>query len=114
MKSTELKKMIKEAVKEAIQDELKEILLEAVRTPRGSNFSVVQESSTPPTTQPSNPSTFTSGETKTAYQSILSDMSAGLTTNNMPKPFTPGGDSVNGALPEGEVNMAQIAGFLGK
>ena len=34
MKSTELKKMIKEAVKEAIQEELKDILLEAVRSPK--------------------------------------------------------------------------------
>ena len=34
MKSSELKKLIKEAVKEAIQEELKEILLEAVKTPK--------------------------------------------------------------------------------
>ena len=114
MKSTELKKMIKEAVKEAIQDELKDILLEAIRTPRGSNFNVVQESTTPPTIQQTPTSTFTAGETKSAYQNILNDMSAGLTTSNLNKPFTPGGDSINGDLGSGEVNMSQIAGFLGK
>ena len=46
MKSTELKKMIKDAVKEAIQEELKDILLEAVRAPKGS-VAVVQESIKP-------------------------------------------------------------------
>ena len=34
MKSSELKKLIKESVKEAIQEELKDILLEAVKTPK--------------------------------------------------------------------------------
>ena len=34
MKQSALKKMIKEAVKEAIQEELKDILLEAVRSPK--------------------------------------------------------------------------------
>ena len=34
MKSTELKKLIKNAVKEAIQEELKDILLEAVKAPK--------------------------------------------------------------------------------
>ena len=43
MKSTELKKMIKEAVKEAIKEEIKDILLEAVRTPKGSTVAVMQE-----------------------------------------------------------------------
>jgi len=32
MKSSELKKLIKESVREAIQEELKDILLEAVKT----------------------------------------------------------------------------------
>jgi hypothetical protein len=45
MKSTELKKMIKEAVKEAIQEELKDILLEAVRSPK----TVVSENVSMPT-----------------------------------------------------------------
>ncbi len=34
MKTDGLKKLIKEAVREAIQEELKDILLEAVRTPK--------------------------------------------------------------------------------
>jgi hypothetical protein len=34
MKSTDFKKIIKEAVREAIQEELKDILLEAVKAPK--------------------------------------------------------------------------------
>jgi hypothetical protein len=43
MKSTDFKKLIKEAVKEAIQEELKDILLEAVKSPK----QIVRESYTP-------------------------------------------------------------------
>ena len=50
MKPSEFKKIIKEAVKEAIQEELKDILLEAVKTPK----TVVRESYSP-TTQPNQP-----------------------------------------------------------
>ncbi len=46
MKSTDFKKLIKEAVKEAIQEELKDILLEAVKSPK----QIVRESYTPPST----------------------------------------------------------------
>ena len=34
MKLTEIRKIIREEVREAIQDELKDILLEAVRSPK--------------------------------------------------------------------------------
>ena len=47
MKSTELKKMIKEAVREAIQEELKEVLLEAIKAPKQSMPSPVVESKQP-------------------------------------------------------------------
>jgi hypothetical protein len=43
MKTTDFKKLIKEAVKEAIQEELKDILLEAVKSPK----QIVRESYTP-------------------------------------------------------------------
>jgi len=108
MKSTELKKMIKDAVKEAIQEELKEILLEAVRAPKGS-VAVVQES-----VQPQTPS-MTAEQKRTAYQNILGNMGNSFNTSNVPQRFNPsGGDSVNGSLPPGEVDMSQIAGLMGK
>jgi hypothetical protein len=40
MKSSEFKKIIKEAVKEAIQEELREIILEAVKAPKGTPIGV--------------------------------------------------------------------------
>ena len=111
MKSTELKNMIKEAVREAIQEELKEILLEAVRTPKGSNFNVVQESISPTSTPQSQP--MTAEQQRLAYQNILGEMGNPLTSNNIPQKFNPAGaDSINGSLPPGEVDMSQIAGFL--
>jgi hypothetical protein len=48
MKIEGLKKLIKEAVREAIQEELKDILLEAVKSPK----TVVQEAYVPTPTQP--------------------------------------------------------------
>ena len=53
MKSTDFKKIIKEAVREVIQEELKEILLEAVRAPKTQvvkeSFNPIERSSKPST-----------------------------------------------------------------
>ena len=38
MKLSELKKTVKDAVKEAIQEEMKDILMEAVRSPRATVY----------------------------------------------------------------------------
>lgn len=117
MKSTELKKLIKEAVQEAIQEELKDILLEAVRAPKTTPVAIVQESVTPTTptngvpTQPS----MTAEQKRSAYQNILGEMGGAMTTNNVPQRFNPAGvDPVNGSLPAGEVDMSQIANLMGK
>jgi len=114
MKSSELKKLIKESVKEAIQEELKEILLEAVKTPK-----VTTVTSTPPTPvvehqAPQQP-VMSAQEKRAAYQNILGDMSSNFTTAQVQPKFQPqGGDSINGQLPPGEVDMSQIAGLMGK
>jgi len=111
MKSTELKNMIKGAVKEAIQEELKDILLEAVKSPKASTVAVVQESVTP-TPQPQQR---TAADQRAAYQNILGEMGGTMTTNNVPQKFNPaGGDSINGSLPPGEVDMGMIAGLMNK
>ena len=114
MKSSELKNMIKEAVKEAIQEELKDILLEAVKAPKASTVAVVQESVSQPQSQ--SPQTQMSAEQKrAAYQNILGEMGSTMTTNNVTQRFNPaGGDSINGSLPPGEVDMSQIANLMGK
>ncbi len=122
MKSTELKNLIKGAVKEAIQEELKEILLEAVKAPKvgvTAAPSQVMESTmmgvpTPNVAQPTN-QTLSAQEKRDAYKNILGEMGGAMTTNNIPQKFNPsGGDSINGSLPPGEVDMSQIAGLMGK
>jgi hypothetical protein len=114
MKSTELKNMIKEAVREAIQEELKDILLEAVKAPKASTVAVVQESVAPLPIQPQQPQ-MNAEQKREAYQNILGEMGNTMTTNNVPQRFNPaGGDSINGSLPAGEVDMSQIANLMGK
>lgn len=116
MKSTELKKMIKDAVKEAIQEELKDILLEAVRAPKGS-VAVVQESikPEPPTigvpTQPS----MTADQKRSLYEQALGETTMNFNSSNV-QSFRPqaGYDAANGTLPSGEVDMSMIAGLMNK
>jgi len=109
MKATELKKFIKAAVKEAIQEELKDILLEAVRTPK---TQIVKEHSTPQVNISSNPTEITIDK-RQAYMDVLGETALSFTSKDVAK-FSPQGvDPVNGSLPSGEVGMDQIMGLLG-
>jgi len=116
MKSTELKKMIKDAVKEAIQEELKDILLEAVRASKGS-VAVVQESINPRPpysgvpTQPS----MTADQKRALYEQALGETTMNFNSSNV-QTFRPqaGYDAANGTLPSGEVDMSQIMGLMTK
>ena len=114
MKSSELKKLIKESVKEAIQEELKEILLEAVKTPTV----ISQPSITPPVVEQQTPQqpVMSASDKRNAYQNILGDTAKSFTTANVPQSFTPqaGYDVSNGTLPAGEVDMGMIAGLMNK
>ena len=110
MKSTQLKKLIKEAVKEAIQEELKEILLEAVKAPK----TIVNESTIPPVNI-SNKSTGPSIDVKTKYSSImdaLEDTKMSFTTQDVAPLSTVGADPINGSLPNGSVSLDQIGQLL--
>lgn len=112
MKSTELKKMIKEAVKEAIHEELKEILLEAVRSPKGSSVAVMQEATTP--TQPQ-PQPMGAAERKSLYEQALGETTLSFNSQQAPSfQPQPGYDSTNGTLPQGSVGMDQIMGLINK
>jgi hypothetical protein len=115
MKPSEFKKMIKEAVKEAIQEELREIILEAVKTPK----TVVNESLRDTYAQPhiEKPRQLTSEERRNMFSSILGEMQNGGIANtayagtvNMNGPV----DTVNGALPEGQVGLDQIMAMMSK
>jgi hypothetical protein len=113
MKSTEFKKIIKEAVKEAIQEEIKDILLEAVRAPRISPVAVMQESFQPTSpTLNSNPQ-MDAAQRKNMYEQALNSTSLSLNSSNA-QTFRPqpGFDSSNGSLPGGEVGMDQIMSLM--
>ena len=115
MNTDTLKKIIKSAVKEAIQEELRDILLEAVKAPKAT---VVTESYVPQNTyaQPhvSQPKQLTAAERKSMFSGIIEEMQHGgvATTKNVP--FKPQGpvDSINGKLPDGEVDLSQIMGLM--
>jgi len=106
MKSTDFKKIIKQAVKEAIQEELKDILLEAVRSPK----QVVREAYNPPprTAETSLPTV----DRRQSYMDILGETALSFTSQDAQK-FNPVGvDPVNGSLPSGDVGMDQIMNLM--
>lgn len=114
MKLTELKKVLKETVREVIQEELKDILLEAVKTPKVVTQTPVMESYNPsiPTPSPTTP-VMSSQEKRNAYKNILGETAASFNTNNAQtfRP-NPGMDMANGALPDGNVGMDQIMNLM--
>ena len=114
MKLTELKKVLKETVREVIQEELKDILLEAIKTPKVVTQTPVMESLTtsPPIPSPTTP-VMSSQEKRDAYKNILGETAAGFNTNNAQtfRP-NPGMDVANGTLPDGNVGMDQIMNLM--
>jgi small-conductance mechanosensitive channel len=110
MKTDGLKKLIKEAVREAIQEELKDILLEAVRTPK----QVVRESFSPTTVAVPSPSfTQPTMDTRKAYADVMNETMMSFTSQDAQIPFRPQvSDPVNGNLGAGEVGMDQIMSLL--
>ena len=119
MKLTELKSTVKTAVREAIQEELKDILLEAVKTPK----QVVQEyrPSAPvaavPTQQPL--PTKDKMAMRENIQNVLGNMMPGAngtlnaTSANVPLQVTSGDTtSPNGQLPAGNVSPEQIMNLM--
>jgi hypothetical protein len=127
MKLSQLKTIVKDAVKEAIQEEMKDILMEAVRSPKQT---VYENRMGTPTTNvaaptPMNPVMQSSlPETDKAtlrenMMNVLDGMRPGANgtlsanTNNMPLKVASGDTtSPNGSLPEGNVSMDQIMGLM--
>ena len=111
MKTTDFKKLIKEAVREAIQEELKDILLEAVKSPK----QVIRESFSPTVpVQPTVNPTFTQPtmDFRSKYAEALGETALSFTSNDVQPSFRPQGDPVNGNLGTGELGMDQIMGLL--
>jgi len=128
MKLSQLKTIVKEAVKEAIQEEMKDILMEAVRSPKQT---VYENRMGTPTTDvaapiPMNPVAQTPMSTdnrmamRENIQNVLGGMMPGANgtmqanTNSMPLQMNGNMDttSPNGSLPQGEVGMSQIMGLM--
>jgi hypothetical protein len=117
MKIEGLKKLIKEAVREAIQEELKDILLEAVKSPK----TVVQETYIPvpnstANTQPSH--TTVNHDLKRNLRNMIGgEFDATITANSShvqptytPPPVNTAGEG--SSLPGGEVSLDQIMGIM--
>ena len=130
MKLSQLKTIVKEAVKEAIQEEMKDILLEAVRSPKQT---VYENRMGTPTTNvaapsPMNPIMQTSlpeNDRVKLKENMMGVLNGMLPSNNgtinanssdIPMQVTPGMDTMSqkGGLPEGNVSMDQIMGLMKK
>ena len=121
MKTDMLKKLIKEAVREAIQEEIKDILLEAVRSPK----TVVSETYTgtnPFLNQPviATPSTSTNinPDIKRNLRAMIGsefDTTISANSSHAQSAYTPPPVSTVGegsSLPGGEVSLDQIMGLM--
>ena len=123
MKVSQLKTIVKDAVKEAIQEEMKDILLEAVRSPKQVVSEYKPTTSNVGTPSPTNPvATKTKEEIRESYMSVLGGMMPGkngtisANTNSIPLQMNGPVDttSPNGKLPDGDVPMDMIMGFVKK
>lgn len=122
MKLSQLKSIVKDAVKEAIQEEMKDILLEAVRSPKQVVSEYKPTIANVDTPSPTNPvATKTREEIRESYMNVLGGMMPGkngtitANTNSMPLQVTSTDtSSPNGKLPEGDVPMDMIMGFVKK
>jgi hypothetical protein len=124
MKTAELKNLIKEAVKEAIQEELKDILLEAVRSPK----TPIQEAyQMHPVNVNANTvqSEKSYAEKKAIYADMLNEMKTmsftsadargmGVDTNTLQ--VAPGMNTMadGSKLPDGNVGLDMIMGLMNK
>jgi hypothetical protein len=117
MKLDILRKIIREEVKGAIQEELKDLLLEAIRSPK----QVVETQNYNPS--PLNPvntstSTLSKEQLRENYRNILGETAASFNTSQVGKPLQLNGSmdtaSPNGRLPDGEVPMDMIMGLMNR
>lgn len=116
MKLTQLKSIVKSAVKEAIQEEMKDILLEAIKTPRNSTSAPIMEKAIEAKPLPESDKL----KLRENMMSVLDSMRPGANgtisanTSNVPLQVNSFGDtaSPNSKLPEGNVSMDQIMGLM--
>lgn len=120
MKSETFKKLIKEAVREVFQEEMKDILLEAVKSPKPTileNDTITGGYGIPNTlTTNSGPvKQKTRQELRESYRNILGETAASFNSSHA-QPFQVHGniDPVNGEIPAGELSLDQISNIMKK
>ena len=111
MKTDFLKSLIKEAVREAIQEELKDIILEAVKSPK----TIVSETVRPQITSHPNLSSNTQRDLRSMIGSEFNATFAANSSHAQPS-FNPS-PAINtvgegSALPGGDVSLDQIMGLM--
>ena len=123
MKPSEFKTLIKEAVREAFQEELKEILLEAVKAPKGvavgnGGYGTVTESKgTYAQPHIEQPKQLSPSERRNMFAGMIEEMqNGGIANTTYQGTINPSGpvDTINGALPEGQVGLDQIMALMNK
>ena len=104
-----LKKLIKDSVKEAIQEELKDILLEAIKSPKQN----INESFTPPQNVPS-PQSESQADLRKKYAEVMEETGISLNSSHVGGNFNPSSinDPVNGNLGTNPVGIDQIQNLL--
>ncbi len=115
MKLTQLKSIVKSAVKEAIQEEMKDILLEAIKTPRNSTSAPIMEKAIEAKPLPESDKL----KLRENMMNVLDGMRPGangtLNATSADVPLQVSGvdtTSPNGSLPQGNVSMDQIMGLM--
>jgi hypothetical protein len=127
MKTAELKSLIKEAVREAIQEEIKDILLEAVRSPKAPIQETYQMNNLlqPVNTPTAQPPQKSSAEKRAMYESMVNEMKTmsftstdargmGVDANTLQ--VAPGMNTMADGtkLPDGNVGLDMIMGLMNK
>ena len=127
MDKKELKQLMKEAAREVFQEEMKEILLEAVRSPKipiqeqfvdpgysKPDFSGFNNNSGKPQIQTPVNTSINPEEIRQKYMSVINETAQAFNNPNAGG-FNPIGiDPINGDLPQGELSMDQIMNLMCK
>lgn len=122
MTTKEFKQIVKEAAREVFQEELKDILLEALRSPKPivtenkqwvgpdpTKHNTATPSYAPPATISIAPEV--RQNMRESYMNILNETAISFNTQNVP--FNPvSADPINGDLPEGDLPMNYIMNLM--
>jgi hypothetical protein len=107
MKTQVLKNLIKQAVREAISEELKDIILEAIKQPLNIDRKPLKEMN----------SDFNNEDVQNIrknYLQALNEVSQDMNPNNRKFEIPSNIDTVNGTLPEGDLDINIISSLINK